>query len=139
MTRDELEKLPALYIKRNRLRMEIKEMARASYPVTDVVKGGSAINGKGRTIIIEGTGHPLLPKKKQDEYDCNNDIYNLEQWLDNLPEDTSEQSIIKSILIYKYIYNWTNEEIGKELHYDESGIRKKINRFFDVSDYSDSE
>lgn len=51
---------------------------------------------------------------------------NIESLLEGLPEYE------KSIMIYRYVYNMTLEEIGKEYGYSKESIRKHINKTLDI-------
>lgn len=133
MTKQELERLPALYRKLKQLNNDIENM-KSSEIVTDSVKGGVAVNGKGQTISLIGLGHPKLDVKIT-KYrirlaECQELIDEAEEWIDSLPEDTIEQMDIKTIMRYKYINDYTLEEIGDAMGYSLSGINMKIRRYW---------
>ena len=135
MTKEELEKLPALQRRLTQLNNQIHKAHASGYPVSDVVRGKEAVGGKGKTITIKGIGHDRLPEweaeyyKKAEEYLRR--VTELEVWIDSLPEDTPDDIDIKTILQYKYRNGLKHWEIAGLMGYSKTAVTTKLKKFWE--------
>ena len=134
MTKQELERLPALYRQLNQLRKLIKSVQSSTNKVSDSVRGGTASNGKGHIITITGYGDEKLGIKTQEYrealYECEQLITEAEQWINSLPGSTQDDIDLKTMLNYRYVMNYNYKEIGEAMNYSKTGVIKKMQRFW---------
>lgn len=134
MNKSELEQINALRKELKALKRQIMKRSGKEKLQSDVVKGSlpefpyTEVHYK-----VEGIADPLREKLRAKAYDVETKIAELEYYIDMIPD-----AEMRAIIRYRYSLGLTLEEIGIELGYDKSAIKRKIDRFMEEQDETNS-
>jgi hypothetical protein len=134
MTEEKLRRFRTLHGTLERISKQYASM-QSAYFVSDSVRGGEATDaGRGRVISVQGTGHAGLAKKlvrlETTAAEYKQEIIEVEDWYDALPETTAEDMNIKNIIYDYYFEGMSWKDIGAKLGYTGQGAAQKIKRYW---------
>ena len=127
ITEEKLGQLIALRSEVKAIKKQIERRKGMAKYQADIVKGSmSEFPYSEVHIPVEGIADPLSEKLKRKEERLELEIAEIESFI-----DTIEEPMMRTIIRYRYSLGMTYQEIGFEVGYEQSMIKKKIDKFLE--------